>query len=153
MAFALVCTVGKSALSIAIRGALPHKMSRMLSNRLQKNYCGTVKIQWPAHLGQQENTTQDAQKGRPARPQRAKRRRRTLRYVELLSDARTPLADFFSILLMRKGNARNGLARAGKNPSCCNDIGAYKTARLRKSWGKLVCPRQKRLNTKELSMG
>ena len=26
-------------------------------------------------------------------------RRRTLRYVELLSEARTPLADFFSILL------------------------------------------------------
>jgi hypothetical protein len=25
--------------------------------------------------------------------------RRTLRYVELLSEARTPLADFFSILL------------------------------------------------------
>src|SRR5712692_8039985 len=42
---------------------------------------------------------QDAQKGRPARPQRAKRRRRTLRYVELLSEARMPLADFFSILL------------------------------------------------------
>ena len=34
-----------------------------------------------------------------ARPQRAKRRRRTLRYVEPLSDARTKLADFFSILL------------------------------------------------------
>src|SRR5207344_3414269 len=43
--------------------------------------------------------SQDAQKVRPARPQRAKRRRRTLRYVELLSEARTPLADFFSILL------------------------------------------------------
>ena len=42
---------------------------------------------------------QDAQKGCPARPQRAKRRRRTLRYVESLSDARTPLGDFFSILL------------------------------------------------------
>jgi hypothetical protein len=42
---------------------------------------------------------QDAQKGRPARPQRAKRRRRTLRYVEPLSDARTKLAGFFSILL------------------------------------------------------
>ena len=27
--------------------------------------------------------------------------RRTIRYVELLSDARTPLADFFSILLGR----------------------------------------------------
>ena len=38
-------------------------------------------------------------KGHPARPQRAKKRRRTLRYVELLSEARTPLADFFSILL------------------------------------------------------
>jgi len=43
---------------------------------------------------------QDAQKGCPARPQRAKRRKRTLRYVELLSEARTTLADFFSILLV-----------------------------------------------------
>jgi len=42
--------------------------------------------------------SQDAQNVRPARPQRAKRRQRTLRYVELLSEARTPLADFFSIL-------------------------------------------------------
>jgi len=68
-------------------------------SRLRKNYCGTVEIQWFARLGQQESTAQDAQKGRPARPQRAKRRRRTLRYVELLSETRTPLADFFSILL------------------------------------------------------
>ena len=49
----------------------------------------------------------------PARPQRAETRfvphnaaaseeaRRTLRYVEPLSDARTPLEDFFSILLGR----------------------------------------------------
>jgi len=58
-----------------------------------------MEIQWFDHLEQQENTAQDAQKGRPARPQRAKKRRRTLRYVELLSEARTPLADFFSILL------------------------------------------------------
>ena len=29
--------------------------------------------------------------------------RRTLRYVEPLSDARTPLADFFSILLILRG--------------------------------------------------
>jgi hypothetical protein len=33
---------------------------------LRKNYCGTVEIQWSVHLGQQENTVQDAQKGRPA---------------------------------------------------------------------------------------
>ena len=45
-------------------------------------------------------STQDAQKGRPARPQRAKKRRRTLRYVELLSEARTPLVGLFSILLL-----------------------------------------------------
>ena len=25
-------------------------------SRLRKNYCGTVEIQWPARLGQQENT-------------------------------------------------------------------------------------------------
>jgi len=37
-------------------------------SRQRKNYCGTVGIQWPAHLGPQENTTQDAQKVRPARP-------------------------------------------------------------------------------------
>jgi hypothetical protein len=35
--------------------------------------------------------------------------RRTLRYVELLSDARTKLADFFSILLKVRLEARRGL--------------------------------------------
>ena len=35
---------------------------------LWKNYCGTMEIQWSAHLGQQENRAQDAQRGRPARP-------------------------------------------------------------------------------------
>ena len=46
-----------------------------------------------ARLEQQENTPQDAQKGGPARPQRAKGRRSTLRYVEPLSEARTPLGE------------------------------------------------------------
>jgi hypothetical protein len=32
--------------------------------------------------------------------------RRTLRYVELLSDVRTPLADFFSILIKELANER-----------------------------------------------
>ena len=41
---------------------------------------------------------QDAQNDRPARPQRAKARGVPLGYVEGLSDARTPLAGFFSIL-------------------------------------------------------
>jgi hypothetical protein len=48
---------------------------------------------------QKEYTTQDAEKGRPARPQRVKIRGVPLGYVEPLSDARTPLEDFFSILL------------------------------------------------------
>ena len=81
------------------------------SGRLRKNYCGKVEIQWRAHLGQQENRSENAQKGRSARPQRAKMRRRTLRYVELLSEARTPLADFFSILLVnRMANTEAGEA-------------------------------------------
>jgi hypothetical protein len=45
--------------------------------------------------------SQDAQKGRSARPQRAKRRGVPLRYVEPLSDARTMLTGFFSILLLK----------------------------------------------------
>ncbi len=46
-----------------------------------------------------QNRPQDAQKGRPARPQRTKRRIVLVPYGEPLSDARTPLADFFRILL------------------------------------------------------
>ena len=42
---------------------------------------------------------QDAQKGCPARPQRVKARGVPSGYVEGLNDARTKLADFFSILL------------------------------------------------------
>ncbi len=44
---------------------------------------------------------QDAQNGRPARPQRVKGRGVPSGYVEGLNDARTMLADFFSILLDR----------------------------------------------------
>src|SRR5688572_4972776 len=45
----------------------------------------------------QDKTLRDAQKGRPARPQRVKRRGVLFSYVEPLNDARTKLADFFSI--------------------------------------------------------
>jgi hypothetical protein len=44
---------------------------------------------------------QDAQKGCPARPQRVKTRGVPLLYVEGMNDARTKLADLFSILLIR----------------------------------------------------
>ncbi len=46
-----------------------------------------------------DNNPQDAQKGRPARPQQATRRIVLAPYGEPLSAARTPLADFFRILL------------------------------------------------------
>jgi len=46
-----------------------------------------------------QESPQDAQKGRSARPQRAKGQGYVVQYVEPLSDARTTLADFFSILL------------------------------------------------------
>ncbi len=54
---------------------------------------------------------------------------------------------------MRKCNARGGIARAARNLSCGNNIVVWKIARLRRPWGNLVSQRQKRLNTKELSMG
>jgi hypothetical protein len=54
---------------------------------------------------------QDAQTVRPGRPQRAKRRGVPLRYVELLSDARTKLADFFSILLIQRGDGERYFVR------------------------------------------
>jgi hypothetical protein len=44
---------------------------------------------------------QDVQKVRSARPQRAKGRGVRGRYVEALSDARTKLANFFNILLIK----------------------------------------------------
>jgi len=49
--------------------------------------------------------SQDAQKGRPARPQRVKGRGVPLGYAEGLNDARTKLADFFSILTTSRAKA------------------------------------------------
>ncbi len=74
----------------------------------------TPELHGPHIVGQQENTPAGCSKRpefSPAQPRRAKTRRsagkaaaseearRTLRYVEPLSDARTTLAGFFSILL------------------------------------------------------
>jgi hypothetical protein len=54
----------------------------------------------PVCLGQEQNTHPGCSK-RPSRKAAASEEaRRTLRYVEPVSDARTPLADFFSILLV-----------------------------------------------------
>ena len=53
----------------------------------------------PYVLGQEEHTTQDVQKVRPARPQpMATPQAYPPGYVEDVAEVRTPLADFFSIL-------------------------------------------------------
>ena len=56
-------------------------------------------------MGTQYMNLQDAHKGRPARPQQAKSRHVLGPYGEPLSAARTPLADFFRILLERSDDA------------------------------------------------
>ncbi len=56
-------------------------------------------------MGTQYMNLQDAQKARAARPQQAKRRNVLGPYGEPLSAARTPLADFFRILLERSDDA------------------------------------------------
>src|SRR6266850_3297009 len=87
----------------------PNRLPKTIS--AQQNFDGL-------HVWDTKRTApQDAQKVRPARPQGAKRRRRTLRYVELLSEARTPLADFFSILLtliLLNGNLRMVLPKQAR---------------------------------------
>jgi hypothetical protein len=61
---------------------------------------------------------QDAQKDRPARPQREKARGVPLGYVEGLNDARTKLADFFSILLCLKMFAQGQTLALIRGPEC-----------------------------------
>jgi len=48
---------------------------------LRKNYCGTVEIRWSAHLGQQENTVEDAQKGQTSHPPNPGAPRRALSHA------------------------------------------------------------------------
>ena len=75
-----------------------------------------IKTDFAGTIGQ---LSQDAQKDRPARPQRVKSRGVPLGYVEGLNDARTKLADFFSILLDIDGDTwpqKDKLEREGRQP-------------------------------------
>jgi hypothetical protein len=68
-------------------------------------------------MAQQRVLPQNAQKGRPARPQRVKSRGLPSGYIEGLNDARTLLADFFSILLDINGDTwpqKDKLKREGR---------------------------------------
>ena len=69
-------------------------------SRLWKNYFGIAELLWPACLGQGENSPAGCSKRPSSKAAASEEARRTLQYVESLSDARTKLADFFSILLV-----------------------------------------------------
>ena len=88
-----------SSASLASMGNLFLGDSTTSRNCLQKNNASHAEAQWYACLGQYDTTLRDAQKGRSARPQRAKRRGVRFGTLSPLSDARTPLTDFFSIPL------------------------------------------------------
>ena len=60
---------------------------------------GTPERQWSARMAQHKNIYAGCSKRPFSKAAASEEARRTLRYVEPLSDARTPLADFFSILL------------------------------------------------------
>jgi hypothetical protein len=81
-----------------VRGDFFEKVCAVFS-QLRKNNAGLPEIQWSPSMGQQNTTLQDAQKF--VQQGRSKRRGDpySVRYVEPLSEARTPLAEFVSILL------------------------------------------------------
>ena len=60
---------------------------------------GTPERQWSARMAQHKNISAGCLKRPFSKAAASEEARRTLRYVEPLSDARTMLADFFSILL------------------------------------------------------
>jgi len=70
-----------------------------MSSRLRNNSIIASCVAFRTGAVSRQNNPQDAQKGCPARPQRTKRRIVLVPYGEPLSDARTPLADVFRILL------------------------------------------------------
>ena len=67
--------------------------------RLRKNYVGTLERRWSAQVAQQKNIYTGCSKRPFSKAAASEEARRTFQYVEPLSDARTPLSDFFSILL------------------------------------------------------
>ena len=75
-----------------------HTSDACVTNRLRRNQSGTAKLRQPTRLGQEENTHAGCSKRLSSKAAAREEARRTLRYVEPLSTARTPLAEFFSIL-------------------------------------------------------
>jgi hypothetical protein len=74
-------------------------LSKLQTSRMLKNYIDGLKFRRPVHVGQQEGNSAECSNRPSSKAVASEEVRRTLRYVEPLSDARTMLADRFSILL------------------------------------------------------
>jgi len=82
------------------------------ASSLRKNSADTLGPQCSARVGPQKNPA-GCSKSSSSKAAASEEARRTLRYVELLSDARTPLADFFSVLLVDHSNRRTSIIQGG----------------------------------------
>ena len=76
---------------------------RSRPNRPRKSHFSIAEPQWLTGLGQEENTPAGCSKRPSSKAAASEEAMRTLRYVEPLSEARTKLEDFFSILLSPPG--------------------------------------------------
>ena len=98
------------ALQLALTGCAPNPYERGGNpqglSRLRKNHFGTEGLRCLTRFGQEETTLAGCSKRPSSKAAASEGARRTLRYVEPLSAARTPLADFFSILLRPEQPAR-----------------------------------------------
>jgi len=82
------------------------------ASSLWKNSADTLGPQCSARVGPQKNPA-GCSKSSSSKAAASEEARRTLRYVELLSDARTPLADFFNVLLVDHSNRRTSVIQGG----------------------------------------
>ena len=77
---------------------IPGMNTTSTSNRMRKNYCGMRAFLLFAHIGTTGKHQARCLKRPSSKTAASEEARRTLRYVEPLSEARTKVADFFSIL-------------------------------------------------------
>ena len=103
-------------------------LSRLWENSVYTQY--TVGI---LHHGADVNIASGCSKRPSSKAAASEEARRTLRYVEPLSDARTPLADFFSTLLVLRCAAGRGIGRWGS-------VGGGAFPHQRREFGELVHP-------------
>src|SRR6266850_2196110 len=80
-------------------------MSYLGAEHPEENHSSTAEFRCSARVAQQRNISAGCSKRPFSKAAASEEARRTLRYVEPLSEARTPLADFFSILLKHEFDA------------------------------------------------